>query len=152
MASIILLLALIVPIWSSVASAEDMPVGTIKTIKGAVYLERQGRSFTPSEGDKIFQKDLLKTGRDGAIGVTFKDNTVLSLGSNTKVVIKEFLFSPAEGKLSIVTRLVKGTVAYLTGMIAKISPEAVRFETPVGNAGIRGTKFVVIVEGNDSDS
>jgi hypothetical protein len=135
--------------WVSWSLAEDLPVANIKTLKGTVALERQGRTLVPMEGERIFKNDLLKTGSDGAVGLTFKDNTLISLGSNTKLAIKEFDFSPVEGKLSFVARLFKGTVAYLSGMIAKISPEAVRFETPVGNAGIRGTKFVVRVEEND---
>jgi hypothetical protein len=40
-------------------------------------------------------------------------------------------------------------VAYLSGIIAKLSPESVRFETPVGNVGIRGTKFAIKVDGDD---
>ena len=51
--------------------------------------------------------------------------------------------------MSIITRLLKGTSAYLSGIIGKLSPESVRFETPVASIGIRGTKFAVSVEGDD---
>jgi len=64
------------------------------------------------------------------------------------LAINEFQFSPAEGKLSIVTRLLKGTSAYVSGIIGKLSPKSVRFETPVANIGIRGTKFAVKIAGD----
>jgi hypothetical protein len=100
----------------------------------------------PQIGDKILMGDSLKTGPEGSLGMIFKDDTLLSIGPQSEITISEFLFSPAEGKLSIVTRLLKGTAAYLTGIIAKLSPESVRFETPVANIGIRGTKFAVKIE------
>jgi hypothetical protein len=78
--------------------------------------------------------------------VIFKDDTLLSIGPQSEIIISEFLFSPAEGKLSIVTRLLRGSAIYLTGIIGKLSPESVRFETPVANIGIRGTKFAVKME------
>ena len=34
-------------------------------------------------------------------------------------------------------------MAYMSGIIGKLSPESVRFETPVASIGIRGTCFVV---------
>jgi hypothetical protein len=138
--------------WSSWAQALELPVGSIKTIKGTAVIERQHQTLPVRIGEKIFINDSLITGPDGTMGMIFKDDTLLSLGPDTVVTVKDFLFSPAEGKLSLVTKLFKGTVAYLSGIIAKLSPESVRFETPVGNIGIRGTKFAVRIEESDTDS
>jgi len=128
------------------SDASDAPAGSIKTTKGTASIIRQNQVIPAQIGDRIFMKDSLKTGPDGSLGMIFKDDTLLSIGPQSEIVISEFLFSPAEGKLSIVTKLLKGTAAYLTGIIAKLSPESVRFETPVANIGIRGTKFVVKIE------
>jgi hypothetical protein len=152
MAKFILSVCAVLFIWSTGTQAGELPVGSIKTITGMVSLERQGQIITPREGEKIFQNDFLRTGPDGTVGMIFKDDTLLSLGPNTVVTIKEFLFSPAEGKLSIVTRLIKGTAAYLSGIIGKLSPKAIQFETPVGTVGIRGTKIAVKVAENESGS
>lgn len=142
----------ILVIWSSWAQALEWPVGSIRTAKGTAVIGRQNQTFPARNGDKIFQSDSLITGPDGSIGMIFKDDTLLSLGPNTVVTVKEFLFSPAEGKLSLVARLFKGTVVILSGIIVKLSPESVRFETPVGNIGIRGTKFAVKIEQSEADS
>jgi hypothetical protein len=129
------------------ARASDAPAGSIRTLKGNATIIRNNNAVETKIGSRVFQKDSLKTGVDGSIAIVFKDDTLLSIGPNSEVVINEFLFSPVEGKFSIITRLIKGTSAYLSGIIAKISPESVRFETPVANIGIRGTKFAVMVEG-----
>jgi hypothetical protein len=44
--------------------------------------------------------------------------------------------------------MLKGTVAYLSGLISKLSPDSAHLETPTASIGIRGTKFVVKVEEN----
>jgi hypothetical protein len=151
---LILLLSLsaVLFIWSSNAQALDLPVGSIRTVTGTAVIGRQNQTLPARIGERIFKNDLLITGPDGSLGMIFKDDTLLSLGPNTVVIVKEFLFSPAEGKLSLVAKLFKGTVAVLSGIIAKLSPESVRFETPVGNIGIRGTKFVIRIEPSDTES
>jgi len=127
-------------------NASDAPVGSVNRLKGTASIIRQNHVIPAQVGEKIHMMDSLKTGRDGSLGVIFKDDTLLSIGPQSEIIISEFLFSPAEGKLSIVTKLLKGTAIYLTGIIAKLSPGSVRFETPVANIGIRGTKFAVKIE------
>jgi len=64
------------------------------------------------------------------------------------LVIDEFVFAPHQGEFSLVIKMLKGTAAYLSGLISKLSPESARFETPSASIGIRGTKFAVKVEEN----
>jgi hypothetical protein len=96
---------------------------------------------------KIWENDTLRTGHNGSIGMVFNDDTFLSLGPGSILVIDEFVFAPKQGKFSIVIRMVKGTAAYLSGLISKLSPDSAHFNTPTASIGIRGTKFVVKVEG-----
>ncbi len=131
---------------SHFVQAAEAPVGIIKTVKGAASIIRQDKVIPAKIGEKVFVKDALKTGPGGSLGMTFKDDTLLSLGPESEALIEEFLFSPAQNKLSIVTKLLKGTATYVTGTIGKLSPNSVRFETPVANVGIRGTKFAVKIE------
>jgi hypothetical protein len=108
---------------------------------------RQGRSLTASAGFEVQEDDTLRTGPDGSLGVLFKDDTVLSLGPESVLAVDEFVFAPKQGKFSIVLRMLKGTAGYLSGLISKLSPESAHFETPTASIGIRGTQFVVRVEG-----
>jgi len=131
-----------------VSPAEASPaVATIQKVSGTATVVRQGRSLTASAGFEVQEDDTLRTGPDGSLGVLFKDDTVLSLGPESVLVVDEFVFAPKQGKFSIVLRMLKGTAGYLSGLISKLSPESVHFETPTASIGIRGTQFVVRVEG-----
>lgn len=129
-----------------VASAAEAPVGSIKTVKGAASIVRGNAAVATASGTRVYRNDILRTGPDGSMSMVFRDDTIISVGPGSELSVNEFIFSPADGRLSIITRLLKGTAVYMSGIIARLSPESVRFETPVANIGIRGTMFAVKVE------
>jgi hypothetical protein len=143
---ILTVLCLLYPI---IVNAADTPVGNVKTLKGHASIIRNGTPLEAKTGADLFRNDSLKTGADASMSVVFRDDTLISVGPSSELAINEFQFSPAEGKFSFVARLLKGTSAYVSGLIGKLSPQSVRFETPVANIGIRGTKFAVKLEGDD---
>ena len=132
--------------WATLAAATDGSAGRVKTINGSASIVRGQSSLPAIVNEKIFQGDTLRTGPDGSLGVILKDDSMLSLGPNSEVVVEQFLFTPAEGKLALVTRMVKGTAVFLSGVIAKLSPQSVRIETPNATIGVRGTRFLVKVD------
>jgi hypothetical protein len=122
-------------------------VATIEKVSGVATVVRQGRTISAKIGLEVYENDTLRTGRNGSIGVVFNDDTLLSLGPESILVIDEFVFAPRQGKFSIAIRTLKGTVAYISGLISKLAPESAHIETPTSSIGIRGTKFVARVEG-----
>ena len=132
--------------FSATAFATTAAVGSIKKTKGEVSIIRDGKSLQAQPGERLFQSDTLKTGNDGSMGVIFRDNTTLSLGPGSKIVIDEFVFSPSQSKFGMVTTMFKGTAVFFSGEIAKLAPEKVKIETPLATLGIRGTRFLVKVE------
>lgn len=125
------------------ASASELGIGVIKTVRGEATIERDKTSFPARTGDLILEKDEIVTGRDGAMGLIMKDDSVLSVGSNTRLQFTDFVFEPAEKRLSSVARLKRGTLVYLSGLIAKLKPEAIRFETSTAVCGVRGTHLAI---------
>ncbi|MDI9570677.1 MAG: FecR domain-containing protein [Pseudomonadota bacterium] len=139
----IILAALIISFFAAAAQAADAVVGYVKTAKGEAFIER-GETVIPARiNEKISKNDILKTGANSSLGVTLKDDTLIALGSNSAVTVSEFNFSPGEGNLSLVARMLKGCVEFASGIIGKLSPESVKFSTPVGDIAIRGTRFAV---------
>src|SRR5512139_1122729 len=122
-------------------------VATIQKLSGTATVVRQGQTIPATMGLEIWENDTLRTGPDASIGLVFNDDTLLSLGPESVFVIDEFVFAPREGKFSIVFRMLKGTSAYLSGLISKLEPESAHFKTPTASIGIRRTKFNVKVEG-----
>ena len=121
-------------------------VGSIKTVQGEAFLARGGESTPARAGLTIRQDDTLRTGGDGSLGVLFRDDSILSLGPETTFVIERFTFVPAERKFGFFGRVGRGTISYLSGLLGKLSPDSVRFETPDATIGIRGTKFAIQVQ------
>jgi hypothetical protein len=58
-------------------------IGQIKKLKGTVYVERAGKSIASTAGMKLMIADTVKTGPDGAVGITLTDDTLLSAGPGT---------------------------------------------------------------------
>ena len=125
------------------ASAND--VGQVKTSKGAVHLERGGQRLAATPGTAVRQGDAIVTGVDGAAGVTFTDNSLLSVGPNSSLAIDRYAFDSTTHAGQFDTSLRKGTLAVVSGKIVKQSPEAMRVRTPASIMGVRGTEFVVRV-------
>ena len=98
-------------------------------------------------GDRLYQNDIIRTGANSSVGIIFEDNTILSLGPKSEIVIDEYVFAPEKGKLSMFISMLKGTASYLSGIIGRQSPESVKFQTPDATIGIRGTQFLVKVKG-----
>jgi hypothetical protein len=142
--AIFLFLTLIGDCSSVFASAK---IATVQKVSGTAMVFRQGQTLTATVGLEILENDSLRTGPNGSMGVVFIDDTLLSLGPGSVLVIEKFLFAPRQGKFSFVLRMIKGTAAYLSGLISRLAPEAAYFETPTASIGIRGTKFVVKIEG-----
>ncbi len=143
MAVIFLLLLISGEVSAADASAR---VATVKNVTGSATIVRQGQTRPATNGMEIWENDTLRTGRDGSIGIVFNDDTFLSLGPGSVLIIDEFIFAPRQGKFSIVVRMLRGTAAYLSGLISKLSPDSAQFKTPTASIGIRGTKFVARVE------
>jgi hypothetical protein len=125
-------------------------VARVKTIAGEASIVRLPQEIPAGIDERIFNGDRIRTGADGYLGLTFKDGTLLSMGPESEIVIDEFLFSPAEGKLAFVARILRGAAACLTGVIAKLSPQSVRFETPEATIAVRGTKFLIHVDSREA--
>ena len=129
------------------AAAQDTQiVGRIKSTGGSVSIVRQASTVPAQAGQALYQTDSVRTGADGHVGITLKDETRLALGPNTDIRIDQFVYSPGQGSLRLVLKIARGLVAYVSGRIAKLSPDAVRLETPSAILGVRGTRMVIRVD------
>jgi hypothetical protein len=132
-------------VWGLPPSGEE-PIGVVRNSAGTATVTRGGQVLQAAEGTKLHAGDTLRTGADGSLGIILRDNSRLSLGPGSRFAVQSFLFTPAQGKVGLFARLSRGTMAYISGLIGKLAPEAVRFETPTASIGIRGTYFAVKVE------
>ncbi len=128
---------------------EASAAGSVKVVQGVAWVERPGARTPATPGVRVWPGDVLWTEGGALLGVTFRDGTRLTLGADSRVAVDEYVFSPADGRFASVFRVARGVIAYISGKLAELAPEAVRVETPVAALGIRGTRFVAEVEGGD---
>jgi hypothetical protein len=139
-----LLLSLLV-LFSPFSSAADR-IGLVKTFEPVATAIRQGADIKLEVGSEIFEGDTIVTDSNGAVGIIFTDGAVLTLGPSGKLIVEDFLFKPAEHHVSFLSRIVKGSVVFVSGAIGRISPDAVQFKTPTATLGLRGTKILIEVD------
>jgi hypothetical protein len=128
------------------ARADDA-IGQIKMASGEVAVLRGGVSQKVAAGDRVFQSDVLTTGPDGSLGITFADNSMMSLGPDSKLSLDEFRFDTTTHEGVFDSSLAKGTLAVKSGQIVKQTPEAMKVRAPGALLGVRGTEFVVRADG-----
>ncbi len=128
------------------AQAQQTPAaGRIKVVSGSAFILHEGKLVPAQIGQDVYTADALRTGNDGRIGVTLKDDTRISLGPSSEVRLERFNYATADGGLALVLKVVRGVAAYVSGRIAKLSPDSIRLETPAAIVGVRGTSLAIRV-------
>ena len=117
--------------------------GHVKVTRGVVEIERAGQKAPAAIGAAVQAGDVVTTGADGSVGITFLDNSLLSAGPNSVLAIDRFAFDSTTHQGSFESSLRKGTLAVVSGKLAKQSPEAMKVKTPAAVLGVRGTEFLV---------
>ncbi len=127
----------------SVALAE---IGRIKSVSGAAAVERGKASASATPGYQLLVSDVISTGKDGRIGITFADNSRFAVGPNSRVALSQFEFDDTTHKGRSLTTVDRGSLAIVSGQIAKENKDAMRVRTPTSLLAARGTRFVVEVK------
>lgn len=133
-------------LYGASAPAAVGPIGKVSEVRGEATVVRDGRELRAVQGFEVSARDVLRTGSDGSLGVVFQDETTLSLGPKSELAIDDYAFSPDQSRFAFVVSVVRGTAAYVSGLIAKLCPESARFVTPSASIGIRGTRMVIQVD------
>jgi hypothetical protein len=137
-------LVVLVAAWTCAPASAD--VGQIKVARGRVTVDRNGQELPGQVGLLLESADVVKTGADGSVGITMRDNSLLSAGPNSILSLERFEFDPTTSQGLFEAKLRRGTLAVVSGRIAKKTPQAMTVRTPSAVLGVRGTEFVVSVD------
>ena len=121
-------------------------VGRVKVSKGSVQIERNGAKVAAPVGSAVQASDVIMTGADGSAGITFTDNSLVSVGPNSVFAIEKYRFDSTTHQGEFEGNLRKGRLAAISGKMVKQSPESMKIRTPSAIMGVRGTEFVVQVD------
>ena len=129
---------------SGPAIASD--AGLIKVSKGSVQIQRGGAKVPATVGTAVRTSDVIVTGTDGSAGITFTDNSLVSVGPNSVFAIDKYRFDTTTHAGEFEGNLKQGRLAAVSGKMVKQSPESMKIRTPSAVMGVRGTEFVVQVD------
>ena len=128
--------------WGGAAQAQVHSIGEIRTARDA-RIARAGVETAAVAGAALEEKDTVITGSSGSVGFVLNDNSVITLGPNSRMALDEYAFEPQDGKVSLIGNLLTGTLEYISGNISKISKDAAKFRTPYTTVAARGTRLLI---------
>lgn len=116
------------------------PIGSITELEGAVKVTRvDGTEVSLTSGGDIYQGDVLETGAKASVGIVFADDTTFSLGEEGRMTMDEMVYDPDTQSGTFGATVLTGTFSFVSGQIAKTSPDAMTLATPIATIGIRGS-------------
>lgn len=126
--------------WQALASEY---AGVVKTARGAVSVERSGVRIPATPGARVHPGDRIVTAPNGYVGITLRDDTLLTLGPGSDLVLDNYRFDPKTHEGNFLASLGKGVLSVVTGLIARRSPDSFAVKTRISTMGVRGTEFIV---------
>jgi len=123
------------------ATDEPAPVGFVDKVENEAKVVSGDSGATAIIGTPVHMKDELRSGADGRLQVTFRDNTVLTLGEKASVVIDRYVYAPDRDVGETVLQATKGAFRFASGRIKGLKQSNIAVSTPVADIGVRGTEF-----------
>lgn len=137
---------LLVLLWACTAAIASEPVGGVDVQTGAGIIAREGKEVPSQLKSEIFMDDLISS-KDGDIGITFVDNTVVAISPGSELTVDDFVYDPNNAdKSKLGVNVVSGTVRYASGAIAHQNNQNVAINTPTATIAVRGTNFTATVD------
>ncbi len=129
------------------AAGAQERIGAVNYVRVWAYGGQGGTWKDLFTHDAVYAQQGVRTVSKGAAHVRFVDGTDLRVGSDSEVVLDEFVFTQAGGAGSFTANMTKGVLRLVTGKLAKPS---YKVRTPTALIGVRGTDFVVTIGADGS--
>jgi fibronectin-binding autotransporter adhesin len=126
------------------AAVAGKVIGHVTKLQGTATATRNGVSIILHQGDDVEKGDVVQSGSDSTLGISFVDGTVFGLSSNARMVLNEMVYAPNGSNNSSLISLVSGTISFVAGETAKHGD--MKVDTPVATMGIRGTAVLVEID------
>jgi VCBS repeat-containing protein/autotransporter-associated beta strand protein len=119
-------------------------IGHVTKLVGSATAIRNGVSIILNAGDNVEKGDVIQSGSNSTLGITFIDGTIFGLSSNARMVLNDMVYDPNGSNNSSLLSIVAGTISFVAGETAKHGD--MKIDTPVATMGIRGTAGLVVID------
>ncbi|GEM_PF-1708893 len=125
-----------VPVCSGLsAAAHAEAIGRAASVVPSADFTRGAVVRTLTIDEALEQDDRIRTSQSGLIQVRFRDDTMLTIGPNSEILLDKFVFDGATAK-SLSIEVVRGAMRFVSGTS---NHNAYEIKTPVATIGVRGT-------------
>jgi hypothetical protein len=100
--------------------------------------------------DEVLFKDVIQTQDESRARALFQDDSMLTVGENSRVEIDEYIYNPDVNVRRAIVKLMQGQVRALVSKVFKANGSKFEVHTPSAVAAARGTYFTVWVENGQS--
>lgn len=132
-------------------------IGKVTGSIGDVYIIRDMKSMKIKTGEEVQAKDLFVSRSKSKVQITFIDETIISIGQKSSLLIEEYVFDEKNAKKSRCSlKVAKGSFRTITGKIGKIAKENFKLKTQKANISVKGTEYagdqikVMVISGSIS--
>ena len=123
----------------------DAQIARVKHSVAPAAIQRGTARLPATPGLPLRAGDRIVTGKTGRISLSFVDNTRFAVGPNSDVAVSQFDYDRTRQRGAFVTQVNRGSLAVVSGKIAKSGRDAMKVRTPNSLLGVRGTRFIVEV-------
>ena len=118
-------------------------IGTIRSVAGVAKITRGSGAVVRVEvGDAVGRRDIIETGKDGAVLVVLNDGTAIRLRGDACIKLAEFNYGGEDTSNSALIDVVKGKFAFVAGKLARAG--RLEFDTPLARIRGSGSGFGVL--------
>jgi hypothetical protein len=128
---------------ATTADAPEEPIGNVAAVTGSASVIRNDKTTPLKIKDDIYLNDVVQTGANSTLGITFIDATTFNLKASTKITIDNYVYEEGGKSNAAIFDVAKGTAAFVAAAVAKTGD--MKITTPTATLGIRGTTGLVEV-------
>jgi hypothetical protein len=139
---VLAVLSVLAPSLAASAAEEDLSqVGVVEKVENEASIAVASAARPAVVGTPVHMKDELRTGANGRMQVTFRDDTELALAENASVLIDRYVYDPDKGIGETMLQTTKGAFRFATGRIKELKEKTIIISTAFADIGVRGTEF-----------
>src|SRR5213594_198891 len=133
-------------VWAQDGSDES--IGLFTAVQGAVTVTHPHlvNTLPVNLHDEVLFKDVIQTRTESRTKAFFEDDSILTVGENSRVEITEHIYNPDRNMRRMIVNLAQGRLRALVAKVFKGAGSAFEIHTPTAVVAARGTYFVVWVE------
>jgi len=129
--------AMIAAAMTAVPAAAVDKAGDVVSVRGKAVIERKTGKVDARVAAALMESDNIMTRDKSRVKMLFRDDSILTLGANSKLIIRKYLYSPESKRAESIYELADGRLRSVVG-----SP-GFKVTTPTAFAAARGTIFTV---------